>query len=52
MSTMAKVSNSKVCFGTLALGDNYRALAQLLANDLETYSPTTPPRPIRNLAAE
>lgn len=42
MSTMAKVSNSKVCFGTLALGDNYRALAQLLANDLETYSPTTP----------
>lgn len=32
----------KVCFGTLALGDNYRMLASLLAKDLEKYAPTIP----------
>jgi hypothetical protein len=30
------------CFGTLALGANYRALALELAKDLEKYSPNTP----------
>ncbi|MEH2380701.1 MAG: hypothetical protein V7K27_17765 [Nostoc sp.] len=32
---------SKFCFCTLALGKKYRALASLLAQDIETYSPHT-----------
>jgi hypothetical protein len=34
--------DAKFCFCTLALGDNYRALAKELAKDLERYSPKTP----------
>jgi hypothetical protein len=35
-------SIAKFCFCTLALGDNYRALAKDLAKDLEQHSPKTP----------
>lgn len=39
---MVVQEKSKVCFGTLALGANYRNLARELAQDLEKYSPQTP----------
>ncbi len=42
MSKIAKVSSSKICFCTLALGENYRALAKVLAKDIEKYAPKTP----------
>ena len=42
MSKIAKVSSSKICFGTLALGENYRALAKVLAKDIEKYAPKIP----------
>lgn len=32
---------NKFCFCTLALGKKYRALALLLAKDIEKYSPHT-----------
>jgi hypothetical protein len=34
--------SQKVCFGTLAFGQNYRALAGLLAADLAQYAPGIP----------
>jgi hypothetical protein len=34
--------DAKFCFCSLALGDNYRALAKELAKDLEQYSPKIP----------
>ena len=39
---IAKVSSSKICFGTLALGKNYCALAKVLAKDIEKYAPQIP----------
>ncbi|HHP7232206.1 MAG TPA: hypothetical protein ACFCUY_15265 [Xenococcaceae cyanobacterium] len=42
MSKIAKLSTNKICFGTLALGANYRALAKVLAKDLEKYAPEIP----------
>ena len=42
MSKIAKVSSGKICFGPLALGENYRALAKVLAKDIERYAPTIP----------
>jgi hypothetical protein len=42
MSQIEKRLGSKICFGTLALGENYRSLAKLLSKDIEQYSPNTP----------
>lgn len=42
MSEIRELSENQVCFATLALGDNYRALARLLAKDLEKYAPRIP----------
>ncbi|MDJ0730552.1 MAG: hypothetical protein QNJ33_11240 [Crocosphaera sp.] len=42
MSNMEQKGKSKICFGTLALGENYRSLAKLLSKDIEKYSPNTP----------
>ena len=42
MSKIAKVLTDKICFGTLALGENYRALAKVLAKDIEKYAPKIP----------
>ncbi|MDJ0579740.1 hypothetical protein [Crocosphaera sp.] len=39
---MEKKLGSKIYFGTLALGENYRNLAKLLSKDIEKYSPKTP----------
>jgi len=36
------IQESNFCFGTLAFGANYRALALELANDLEKYAPGIP----------
>ncbi|MDJ0599888.1 MAG: hypothetical protein QNJ37_13735 [Crocosphaera sp.] len=42
MSKIEKKLGRKICFGTLALGENYRSLAKLLSKDIEQYCPDTP----------
>ncbi|ACB51619.1 hypothetical protein cce_2269 [Crocosphaera subtropica ATCC 51142] len=42
MSQIEEKLKAKTCFGTLALGENYRSLAKLLSKDIEQYSPSTP----------